>query len=185
MEDALLDIQNIKKNLEISAYLVSKGNHEREVHGSIIECLVILAQLETKIKKQISYVPPVGAETTSCYFSEKNQNVSEHSGDDIIAQEVKKVKRRLPRWFRNSNQNNSQILFNYLNLYEINKNITQEILREKCDAVQDFYGNYNQMKNFGEKNHGKVFEEKHGVITLWEPVKDLILSLYHENSSKS
>lgn len=181
MEDALLDIQIIKKNLENSAYLVSKGNHEREVHGSIIECLVILAQLETKIKKYISYGPPVSTERNSIYFHEKDQNATEHSGDDIIAQEVEKVKRRVPRWFRKPNQNNSHILINYLKLYEINKNITQEILKEQCDTVQDFYGNYDQMKNFGKKNHGKVFEEKHGIITLWEPVKDLILRLYHEN----
>lgn len=34
------------------------------------------------------------------------------------------------------------------------------------------------MKNFGEKNHGKVFEENDGVITLWEPVQEFILELY-------
>jgi hypothetical protein len=37
------------------------------------------------------------------------------------------------------------------------------------------------MKNFGEKNHGKVFEERDGYVTLWEPVKDFILNLYNKN----
>lgn len=41
------------------------------------------------------------------------------------------------------------------------------------------------MKNFGEKNHGKVFEERDGYVTLWEPVKDFILKLYNESNMKN
>ena len=33
-------------------------------------------------------------------------------------------------------------------------------------------------KNFGEKNHGKVFEEKSGGIVLWAPVEQFINDQY-------
>ena len=39
-------------------------------------------------------------------------------------------------------------------------------------------GNYNSMKDFGEKNHGKVFHEVDGYISLWEPIADFVIKEY-------
>ena len=95
------------------------------------------------------------------------------------SQDPNKTNRRVPRWFRNPSQYNSTILIGYLELAETNRRVTVSMLRSNCNSISDFSGNYNQMKNFGEKNHGKVFEETNEVISLWEPVKNFILEQYN------
>jgi hypothetical protein len=175
MKNALNDTQKIKENLEYAAFHVGKGSSEREIHGKIVDSLVILGQLENKLHEYSSKCRI----STSESQNEKSNSIFTYEKDDI-SQEVKKVTRRLPRWFRNQSQNNSKILISFLKLYLQNQTIDVHLLKEQCSSVKDFYGNYNQMKNFGEKNHGKVFEEKDGVVMLWEPVKDFILKLYDE-----
>ena len=39
-------------------------------------------------------------------------------------------------------------------------------------------GNYAQMINIADKNHGKVFSGASEKLTLWEPVKEFILQEY-------
>ena len=48
--------------------------------------------------------------------------------------------------------------------------ITESDLRNELPDIKTFESNFNQMKNFGAQNHGKVFEQNGDVITLWEPV---------------
>lgn len=43
--------------------------------------------------------------------------------------------------------------------------------------------NFDQMKNFGRKNHGKVFSITDGEIELWSEVKSFILDLYKNSNS--
>lgn len=43
---------------------------------------------------------------------------------------------------------------------------------------QIFISNFNQMKIISYKNHGKVFTEENGIITLWHPVADYIVNEY-------
>ncbi len=180
MNNALNDTQKIKENLEHAAFLVGKGGSEREAHGKIVDSLVILGQLESKLHEYSSNCKTSNSKiSTSGLRKERDYSTFTYEKDDIN-QEVKKVTRRLPRWFRNQSQNNSKILVAFLKLYSQNQVIDVRLLKEQCNSVKDFYGNYNQMKNFGEKNHGKVFEEKDGVVMLWEPVKDFILKLYDE-----
>ncbi len=45
-------------------------------------------------------------------------------------------------------------------------------------GVEKFEGNYNQMKNFGLRNHAKVFQENNGYVSLWLPVSTFIKGLY-------
>jgi len=92
--------------------------------------------------------------------------------------EIQKVKRKVPRWFKNPHQINSKILVSYLKLKNNNMQVTPAILREHCGEISDFEGNYNQMKNFGEKNHAKVFQEINNTIELWDPVEGFILKSY-------
>jgi hypothetical protein len=180
MKNALNDIQKIKENLEYAAFLVGKGSSERESHGKIVDSLIVLGQLESKLHEYSSNCKTSNSKISiSGLQKEKSYSNFTHEKDDT-SQEVKKVTRRLPRWFRNKSQNNSKILVEFLKLYVQNQAVDVHLLKGQCSSVRDFYGNYNQMKNFGEKNHGKVFEEKDGVIMLWEPVKDFILKLYDE-----
>ena len=181
MKNRLSEIKKIKECLEDASFLVSKGNSEREAHGKILECLVLVAQLENVIEK----FTPIPLPSDRDEKIPKTHHNTRHSAlfntNDKQQVEIEKVTRRLPKWFRNQSQNNSNILITFLNLSEKNENVHIQQLKDECNSIKDFYGNYNQMKNFGEKNHGKVFEEKDGIITLWEPVKDLILRLYNEN----
>lgn len=96
-------------------------------------------------------------------------------------EEIKKVKRKIPRWFKNTHQINSRILVAFLTLKNNNIHVTPTVLREHCSEINDFKGNYNQMKNFGEKNHAKVFEEINNTIELWKPVEDFIFESYKAN----
>ena len=96
----------------------------------------------------------------------------------VSEEEIKKVKRRVPRWFKNPGQINSRILLIFLELRKNKILISPDILRKSCSGITDFYGNYNQMKNFGQQNHAKVFEEKNGIITLWSPVEDFICETF-------
>ncbi len=96
-----------------------------------------------------------------------------------ITYEINKVNKRILGWFKSPEHINSTILIGYLELTEEHKNITEQMIKNKCHTISDFKGNFSQMKNFGEKNHGKVFEEKFGAVSLWEPVKQFILEQYN------
>lgn len=98
--------------------------------------------------------------------------------------EIDKVKRKIPLWIKKPSQINSRIL----NLYmALSKNDTSPVshidLKEKfeqsyCDS---FESNFNQMKNFGTKNHAKVFSEsKVGMISLWEPIAAFVKNQFYK-----
>lgn len=180
MDKTLAGIQKLRETLESAAFLVSKGGSEREAHGKVVESLVILSQLESVIKNNPSYSSSE-KKSFSVSASQQNRNINFSNTEKDVEREIEKVTRRLPRWFRNPSQNNSTILISYLKLLTQSQKVSLQTLRNECLSVKDFDGNYNQMKNFGEKNHGKVFEERDGYVTLWEPVKEYILQLYNEN----
>jgi len=95
-------------------------------------------------------------------------------------EEIKKIQRRVPKWMNNPNQYNAKILNSFMKLSHNNEfPISVSTLQKHSGLNSDiFYKNYNQMKNIGERNHGKVFEEENGNIKLWEPVAEFIINLY-------
>ncbi|OEJ98625.1 hypothetical protein A8C32_05350 [Flavivirga aquatica] len=99
-------------------------------------------------------------------------------GNEIY--QINKVVSKLPRWFKNGHRINSQILLNYLKLEEEYETVKYEHLAEKCKHLRTFKTNFDQMKNFGEKNHGKIFEVIDTNITLWKPLKKEIY-LHYKN----
>lgn len=100
----------------------------------------------------------------------------------IIDNEIAKVKRKVPKWINNPDQINSQILQLYMALsHNNNSPVTRVDLEKEFEKghADPFYTNYMQMKNFGPKNHAKVFEEDaQENIWLWKPVADFIVGLY-------
>ena len=94
--------------------------------------------------------------------------------------QINKVIPKLSKWFRNENMICSQILINYLSLAENNDCVEYDILAEKCKNIKTFKSNFEQMKNFGEKNHGKVFDILGSVIKLWKPVENDIYREYEK-----
>lgn len=96
--------------------------------------------------------------------------------------EIDKVKSRVPRWKQKPDQINSRILNLYMTLSNNGTvRITYDQLKKQFQNLYEdsFDSNYNQMKYFGLRNHGKVFTERRdGSIILWEPIADFIKRLY-------
>ena len=138
-------IQKVRENLETVAFLISKGGAEREAHSKIVESLVLFSQLEAELKEKFSNNPPRDSIEVSVpnVGSQHRQHSNLKNETD---REVKKVTRRLSRWFRNPSQYNSTILYSFLKLSEKNQSVSLQALRSECKTLNDFDGNYNQMK---------------------------------------
>ncbi|MDR2870359.1 MAG: hypothetical protein LBV04_07915 [Deferribacteraceae bacterium] len=92
--------------------------------------------------------------------------------------EIVKVQRRLPRWLKKLNQYNSQILYAFVELSARSYPVRFDDLEKKLANSHfkgKFKGNFDQMRNFGSKNHGKIFEVDAGFVYWWEPIKDFAL----------
>lgn len=105
----------------------------------------------------------------------KKKDYSEPSRKDI---EIDKVVRKLPKWFRNPDYICTQILITFLELEKENGSVNYKILSKNCSGIKTFKSNFAQMINFGEKNHGKVFEKTGSLITLWSPIKKNVVLEY-------
>jgi len=102
---------------------------------------------------------------------------------ELEENEIKKVKRRIPKWNSKQNQMNYKILKAFMDLSNNGKHSVNIISLERYLNLKDpkkFLGHYNQLKTISAKNHGKVFSEKNGQITLWEPVKDFIINNFRK-----
>lgn len=95
--------------------------------------------------------------------------------------EIEKVQRKVPGWISKPDQICSIILEEFMSLSTNGeKPIEKEQLRVACinRGVDKFEGNYNQMKNFGFRNHAKVFQEENNFVYLWRPVGIYIKRLF-------
>lgn len=96
--------------------------------------------------------------------------------------EIEKVRRKVPGWLRKPNQICSIILSQFM---QLSKNgqlpVKKDDLKAACekDGVEKFDGNYIQMKNFGIKNHAKVFQEENDHVYLWVPISTFVKGLYN------
>ena len=99
---------------------------------------------------------------------------------DLNQVELNKLYKRIPKWFSNPNQINSQILIKFLELNEKQNEVHFEDLEVRCKNINSFNNNFTQMKSFGERNHGKVFEVFDSLIVLWQPINEFILSEYEK-----
>jgi len=94
---------------------------------------------------------------------------------DSFKEEIEKIERKSNRWFLNMDQINSKILYAFIRLYKQNNGtVTYEQLKKEAN-IPTFKENFDQMKNIGEKNHGKIFEQNGQNIYLWKEVEDIIL----------
>ena len=99
----------------------------------------------------------------------------------VEIEEIKRVKKRVPRWAVNREQYNAIILHAFMKLSNDNKfSVDINELEEETKLKEKFKSNYNQMKRIFDKNHAKVFEEKNGYIKLWKPVEEFIINLWNK-----
>lgn len=94
------------------------------------------------------------------------------SDEQVIAAEINKVSRKLPKWAANQHQINSKILTRYLELRRqgITK-LTEREFAEKYGDQAEFLRSYPQMKTISPKNNGKIFDVRNSVVEIWEPVQ--------------
>ena len=148
MKISTFQLSELKKKLESVAFLVSKTGAEKEAHSKIIQCIVLLSELEP------NHVIP------DTMTSTKNDS-----------NEINKVSRRLKLWAKRPNQINSKILNAFLKLERSGISvITENNLKNELLEEKSFESNFAQMKIIAEKNHGKVFDQYGENIVLWPPV---------------
>ena len=96
---------------------------------------------------------------------------------DIHKKEIEKIERKINGWFSKREQTNSKILYAFIKLYKQNNGtVTYEQLKKEANIpVPEFKRNFDQMKNFSKKNHGKIFEQTGNNIRLWEKVENIVL----------
>jgi hypothetical protein len=116
------------------------------------------------------------ASTRITRIKKNNGNVAYNTDKTIL--EVNKVQQKIPEWFKNQNQTNSKILINFIRLQEKNGCVSYSDLEKDCQSIKNFKSNFDQMKNFGKKNHAKVFDMTGTNVQLWEQVSDFIVSEY-------
>jgi len=108
--------------------------------------------------------------------SSKKKDYSQSNRKEI---EIDKVIRKLPKWFKKPDNINTRILITFLELEkEFGSSVDYDILSKNCSGIDTFKTNFAQMKNYGQKNNGKVFEQTGSLITLWNPIKKYVISEY-------
>lgn len=108
----------------------------------------------------------------------KKPEKTEYSISNQKEKEIDKIYRKLPKWFKNPDFICSRILIIFLELEKKYGAVKYDLLADYCSGIKTFKSNFAQMKNFGEKNHGKVFELNGQIVTLWNPVKDNVIFEY-------
>jgi len=100
------------------------------------------------------------------------------SEEELENNEIEKVKRRIILWNNKQNQMNYKILKAFMDLSNDGNHSVNIISLERYLNIKDprkFLGHYNQLKTISAKNHGKVFHEENGQISLWKPVEEFII----------
>jgi len=98
--------------------------------------------------------------------------------------EIEKVMKRVPNWLsKGYKEINSVILLKFLELKKKNDSISKQKFNMECDELigrSKFPGDFNQMTNFGQRNHGKFFETINDQVYLWKPVAEFIHAEYEK-----
>jgi hypothetical protein len=116
---------------------------------------------------------------------EVNNPPDKESGDNYDeTQEIKKIERKISGWFLKTHQYNSRILYAFIKLYEQNNGVVTYDQLKKETNMKTFKGNFDQMKNFGIKNHGKIFEQDGENIYFWKKVENIIWKNYKKYGRK-
>ena len=112
---------------------------------------------------------------------EKRENKS-YNSPRSEEEEIERVHRRVRLWRDREHQYNHKILSTFMKLSKNNRHSVSIDDLEKHTGMNDskkFIGHYNGMKMIAEKNHGKVFDEYDGRVTLWGPVADIVIEQFH------
>lgn len=129
------------------------------------------------------YNESIPEEDKTLYINSNSLNLLEKN---IITNEKFKITRRVPKWFKNINQQNSILLQTFLRLHEELKEVSVQKLKDEVYKEKEFNKNFDSnfipMTKIYKNNHGKVFEiyNKNGIemVKLWSDVENFILDEY-------
>lgn len=121
-----------------------------------------------------------------------SKGVLESFEKNLIINERLKVKRRVPKWLKDSHQQNSIILLAFLKLYEKSKEVSVKELEEEVAKNENFHknfqSNFTPMAKIYDNNHGKVFEEyykgEQKMVKLWSNTEKIVLAAYKDYKEK-
>lgn len=93
-----------------------------------------------------------------------------------------KANRKIPIWANREKQNNHKIIKAFLQIEEQHGQVSYEELVERCSNntkypdtyINDFKGNFAQMKTDASNSHGKVFIEEDNKVEIWSEVLDTL-----------
>jgi hypothetical protein len=166
-------LDNIIASDLVLSGLGNKDESAKKVLDMTIKAKILLSEIGTLLPK-INIHQHV--EKDNSMQQDTTKVINNHSQHN----EINKVKKKLLKfWSKPERQHNinARILNAFLELkHSGNTHITEEYLQNKLPDIEfySFYSNFNQMKNKGEKNHGKVFHETMNVIEIWGPVKKFV-----------
>lgn len=143
----------LNTKLQSAAFLVSSGAPAQKAQNEILQAMI----LADRIRQM----------TTG--------NVEEGNTDRNEVQEINKVKRRLNLWSKKPDQINSKILSSFLSLERDGARvITEKMLKDSLVPNTFFDSNFVQMRTIADRNHGKVFDLKGDIVSLWPPVESYV-----------
>jgi hypothetical protein len=96
-----------------------------------------------------------------------------------IEKEIERVQKKIPKWFQDTDQINSKILYAFIEVFLKKGNVTVEDLKNESN-VNTFKSNYDQMRFIAPHNHAKIFEEIDENVYLWKEVEEFIWNYYNE-----
>lgn len=156
MDTLTAQLDQLQDRLENAAFLASQGN-AREAHSEIFRCTAALSEIRRMCSLLAAGTKASGSETVEA---------------DPQDAEVRKVRTRLRLWATRQDQFNSRILNAYLSLEKLGA-VTETALRRECSGF-NFDSNFAQMKSIADRNHGKVFDHRGDVVTLWPPIEPYV-----------
>jgi hypothetical protein len=169
-EQIIIDIEKVEKEIMEEHYPISEN-----FIFLCRKCHKNYDSQEFKKESQNNITIPISP-TVELNYDKRKEEVKKIDYSEE-QNEVQKVQKKLHRWFTQKSQFNSKILYAYINLYEKNSKVTYDDLKKETN-IKTFDSNFTQMKNFGIKNYGKIFEENGKYIVLWNKVEDIIWNLY-------
>jgi delta 1-pyrroline-5-carboxylate dehydrogenase len=101
--------------------------------------------------------------------------------DEVTDAHISKAQRKLMKWAHDPEGMPSKILDVYAYLLKVPKKsfiditLLEQTFKSAKEDVSTFRQNFDQMKNFAEKNHAKIFDvQPNGHIAIWPPVRQYV-----------
>lgn len=168
-----VSIDDVQKNVEIS---VDNFTDVNEIRYSIIKSFydkylneIFKDSGKTSIFKTMFEVSDI-----------TNTKTNKKSDSDKEMAQIHKVRSKLPRWLKKKTGYGYRFMNAYIVLWKEDKEITVELLFKKfLDLYPDttpsrMKANFAQLKDYGEKNHGKLFEVENNRVTIWSKVSEIL-----------